>query len=272
MFGKRISEYLGFQKVALIVLAVMGLTRLALSLAGWPNSTVHWFSMNLVAGLATISYGVAAYKTGFGGYKQLLPLMLFQMLVFQAVAALGIALAIAGHDNIYAAPEYSFGVKSQAVHLLMHLTVGVVGASLAHWAVGSLAMLITKALSPRRAATAAAVLVAASLMAGARPALADPPLSPDSHHDCTVTQTTVAPGANVRVKCTPQWTNPSTSAPVSFFAADAGSPAAGEVVTIGLASQLHSRKVRIHFKTEAIELPNGCSNDCRKLLSITLLN
>ena len=35
---------------------------------------------------------------------------------------------------------------------------------------------------------------------------------------------------------------------------------------------LDVRDLRIHFKTEAIELPNGCSNDCRKLLSITLLN
>jgi len=41
---KRISEYLNFQKVALIILAVVGGLRLALSLAGVPNSTVAFLS------------------------------------------------------------------------------------------------------------------------------------------------------------------------------------------------------------------------------------
>ena len=39
-FGKRASQYLEFQQVSLGLLAVVGLTRLGLSLAGLPLSTV----------------------------------------------------------------------------------------------------------------------------------------------------------------------------------------------------------------------------------------
>jgi len=151
MFGKRVSEYLAFQKVPLIVLAAMGLLRLGLSLAGLPVSTVRWFSMNLVGWAAAIWYGVAVYKTGFGSYKQLLPLGLFQMIVFQAVAVLGIGLAMAGLQNVYAAPEFSFPGYGQGVHMAAHLTVGIVVPTLLIWGVASLVMLITKAVSPRRA-------------------------------------------------------------------------------------------------------------------------
>ena len=68
MFGKRISEYLNFQKVALIVLAVVGLLRLALSLAGMPTSKVAFLSMNVVTWAAAIYYGIAVYTKGFGSY------------------------------------------------------------------------------------------------------------------------------------------------------------------------------------------------------------
>ena len=151
MFGKRVSEYLAFQKVPLILVAAMGLLRLGLSLAGLPVSTVRWFSMNLVGWAAAIWYGVAVYKTGFGSYKQLLPLGLFQMIVFQAVAVLGIGLAMAGLQNVYAAPEFSFPGYGQGVHMAAHLTVGIVVPTLLIWGVASLVMLITKAVSPRRA-------------------------------------------------------------------------------------------------------------------------
>jgi hypothetical protein len=153
MFGKRISEYLDFQKVALIVLAVVGLLRLALSLAGVPTSTVAFLSMNVVTWAATIYYGVAVYTKGFGTYRHILPLGFFQIAVQQVIAVLGILLAIAGRDNIYAAPEFSFGVANQWLHLLSHLTIGLVVPPFLLWAVGSLVLWITKKVA-RRPATA----------------------------------------------------------------------------------------------------------------------
>ena len=107
MFGKRVAEYLGFQKVWLILLAVVGLGRLGLSLAGLPDRTVMWLSMTVVGWAAVLYYGVAVHTRGFGSYKQLLPLMIFQVVLVQAIAVFGILLAIAGLPNIYAAPEYS---------------------------------------------------------------------------------------------------------------------------------------------------------------------
>ena len=106
MFGKRLSEYLRFQKVWLALIAAVGLARLGLSLAGLPDRTVTWLSMTAVGWVAVLYYGVAVHTKGFGSYRHLLPLMFFQVLVVQSIAVAGILLAIAGFPNIYAAPEY----------------------------------------------------------------------------------------------------------------------------------------------------------------------
>ena len=153
MFGKRVSQYLAFQKTFLILIAAVGLARLGLSLAGLPNSTTRWLSMNVVAWAAVFYYGVAVHTRGFGSYKQLLPLGLFQTIVMQAIAVIGILLAIAGYSNVFAAPEYSFGGASQWAHIAAHLTVGIVVPPLLLWAVSSLVLFVTRKTS-RRTATA----------------------------------------------------------------------------------------------------------------------
>jgi hypothetical protein len=93
------------------------------------------------------------HTSGFGSYKQILPLGFFQTVLQQSIAALGILLSIAGLENVYAAPEFSMGAQSQWTHLLAHLTIGIVVPPLLLWAVGSLVMLITKRVT-RRAAVA----------------------------------------------------------------------------------------------------------------------
>ena len=153
MFGKPVSEYLRFQKVVLAVLAAVGLARLGLSLAGVPNATVAWLSMNVVGWAGVLYYGVAVHTRGFGSYRQLLPLALFQITLQQLIAVLGILLAIAGLPNVYAAPEYSFGAQSQWLHALSHLTIGIVVATLLMWGVASLVLLVTRKIV-RRAAVA----------------------------------------------------------------------------------------------------------------------
>jgi hypothetical protein len=155
MFGKRVSEYLGFQKAWLILLAVVGLGRLGLSLAGLPDRTVMWLSMTVVGWAAVLYYGVAVHTRGFGSYKQLLPLMIFQVVLVQAIAVFGILLAIAGLPNIYAAPEYSgppfARSANQWTHALAHLTIGIVVPVLLWWGVGSLVLLVTKKVARRPA-------------------------------------------------------------------------------------------------------------------------
>lgn len=144
MFGKSFAEYVRFQMPVLVILAVVGLARLGASLAGAPEATVKWVAMNIVLWSGAIYYGVAAQRRGFGSYKQLLPLVVVQVVLFQAIAVLGILLAIAGYPNIFAAPEYSFQAGSQWAHLLAHMTIGIVAPSLILWGVASLAMLVTR--------------------------------------------------------------------------------------------------------------------------------
>ncbi len=105
--------------------------------------------MNVVAWAGTVYYGVAVHTKGFGRYLQLLPLVFVQWLLFQMVAGLGILLAIAGWPNIFAAPEYSFAGQSQWIHLLAHLTVGLLVPTLLTWGVACLVMLVTRKVTGR---------------------------------------------------------------------------------------------------------------------------
>ena len=150
MFGKSVSEYLSFQKLFLVLVAVVGLVRLGLSIAGVPTSATRWLPMNVVSWAAVFYYGVAVHTRAFGTYKHLLPLGFFQILVQQLVAVLGIVLAMAGLDNVYAAPEFTFGM-TPGIHLVSHLTIGLVVPSLLFWGIGSLVLLVTRKVSPRPA-------------------------------------------------------------------------------------------------------------------------
>jgi hypothetical protein len=150
MFGKRVGDYLGFQKVFLALMAAVGLARLVVSLAGAPDAQAQWLSMTAVALAGALYYGVAVHTRGFGGYKQLLPLVLFQGLLLNGIAVLGILLAIAGRRNIYGVSEYSgpFGER-QWPHVLGHMTIGVIVPTLITWGIACLVLLITKRVARR---------------------------------------------------------------------------------------------------------------------------
>jgi hypothetical protein len=148
MFGKPVSEYLYFQRVVLALIAVVGLLRLGVSLAGASDHTAAFLSMNVIGWIAVFYYGVAAHARGFT-YKQLLPLGLFQIVLQQAICVVGILLAIAGYQNVFAAPEYSVGGQSQWIHIAAHLTVGIVVPTLLFWGVSSLVFRIAKGLAGR---------------------------------------------------------------------------------------------------------------------------
>ncbi len=155
MFGKRLSQYLAFQRAFLVLTAAVGLARLGLSLAGVPDATVAWLSMNVAVWAGALYYGVAVHTRGFGSFKQLLPLVFLQVTVLHVIAVLGILLSIAGMPNVFAASEYSGPITpgSQWLHALSHLTIGMVAAPLVLWGAASLVLWITKRLA-RRAALA----------------------------------------------------------------------------------------------------------------------
>jgi hypothetical protein len=155
MFGKTISQYLGFQKAWLALIAAVGLARLGLSLAGLPDRIVVILSITAVGWAAAVYYGLAVHTRGFGTYRHLLPLLLFQVVVVQSIAVVGILLAIAGYPNIYAAPEFSGPPFARSAdqwdHALAHLTIGIVAPVLLWWGVASLVLRITKKVARRPA-------------------------------------------------------------------------------------------------------------------------
>ena len=153
MFGKSVGQYLSFQRLFLVAIVVVFAVRLALSLAGTPNATAKWVSVTVVLLLGTLYYGVAVHTRGFGSYKQLYPLLLFQSLLGEGLVALAIVLAIVtGQDNIYTAPEYSGGIDGKNwLHVFAHVVIAAVVLPLVSWAISSLVLLVTKKVAPKAA-------------------------------------------------------------------------------------------------------------------------
>jgi hypothetical protein len=151
IFGKRPSEYLAFSKLFLGLILVVGIARLALSLGGVPNSMVKWISINAVGWIGVLYYSVRVHTSSFGSYKQLLPICFLQMIAAQVVIVPAIMLAIfTGIDNIYSAPEFSFGADGKTwSHVWAHLLIGTTVGTLISWLVGCLVMFATKKLAPK---------------------------------------------------------------------------------------------------------------------------
>lgn len=148
IFGKRLSEYVAFCKPFLALILIVGIVRLGLSLGGVANSTARWLSITAVIWIGVLYYAIRVHTSGFGSYKQLLPICVLQSLAAQAIIVPGIILAIfTGTDNIYSVPEYAFGRDGKTwLHVGAHLVVGTTIAPLIGWLVGCVIMFATKKL------------------------------------------------------------------------------------------------------------------------------
>src|SRR5262245_53037796 len=110
MFGKKLSEYIQFVRWILILVAVAFVVRLSLSIAGTPFTETRWVSINLVLLVGLIYSSIAVHTKGFGGYKQLLGLLLVQNVFAHSLIALGIVIGIVtGRQNAFTVPEVSGG-------------------------------------------------------------------------------------------------------------------------------------------------------------------
>jgi hypothetical protein len=117
IFGKKVKEYLQFQKWVLA----------------------------FVAGL--LYYAVAVPLRSFGSYKQLLVLLFSQIALTHVRIALGIVIAIAtGWDNILTRPEFSGGGDGRTwLHASLHI-VAITMLPFTFWGVGAPILWITKKL------------------------------------------------------------------------------------------------------------------------------
>ena len=158
IFGKRLSEYVSFCKTFLILILVVGIVRLALSLGGAPNTIAKWLSITAVIWIGVLYYSIRVHTSGFGSYKQLLPICVLQSWAAQAIIVPGIILAIVtDKDNIYSIPESFFGRDGKTwIHVFAHLVVGTTVAPLLGWLVGCVIMFAAKKLGKETKAEARA--------------------------------------------------------------------------------------------------------------------
>ena len=161
IFGKRLSEYVAFSKPSLGLILVVGIVRFVLSFAGVPNSAAKWFSITVVMWIGGLYYAVKIHTSGFGSYKHLLPICVLQSITAQVIIVPAIILAIfTGHDNIYSAPEFSFGSDGKTwLHVAAHLFIGTTVGSVMGWLVGCLIMFAAKKLVTKRKDAQAAMRV-----------------------------------------------------------------------------------------------------------------
>ena len=156
IFGKRLSEYVAFEKGVLALIAVVGIVKLALSVAGVPDATTKFVSLTVVGLAATVYLGIVTYTKGFGSYRQLLPLLVVIGIVTNTIVIAGILISGAtGKANIFTANEYG-GSLSIPIHIAGHLVGGMIIGPLMAWALGSLVMFVTKKVTPAPSAVAAA--------------------------------------------------------------------------------------------------------------------
>jgi hypothetical protein len=148
IFGRPLSDYVRFCKPFLVLIPIVGILRLALSVSGEPNSTVKWLSITALTWIGVLYYAVRVHTTGFGSYKQFLPICGLLNLAGQVVIISGIMIAIlTGVGNIYSAPEYAFGGDGKTwLHVGAHLGIGTIAGSLVPWLIGSLVLFATKKL------------------------------------------------------------------------------------------------------------------------------
>jgi len=146
IFGKRLSEYFAFCKPFLGLILVVGIARIALSFGDAHNSSARWLSMTAVIWIGVVYYSIRVHTSGFGSYKQLLPICFLQSVTAQVIIVPSIIVAIlTGKDNVFSIPESFFGNDGKTwAHVAGHLIVGTVGASLISWIVGSVIMFVTK--------------------------------------------------------------------------------------------------------------------------------
>jgi hypothetical protein len=153
IFGKSLSDYIRFQRIILGLILVVGLAKLAMTLAGLPNATTKWLSLTVLTLAALLYYGVRVHTAGFGSYKQLLPLIFNQNVLAHGIIVIGIVIGImTGRDNVFTAPEYSGGGDGKTwLHVGAHVGLGMIVGTLLGWLVAAIVMWVTKRVARRPA-------------------------------------------------------------------------------------------------------------------------
>ena len=150
MFGKRLADYIRFERWILILILVVFVVRLSMSLAGLPVAQTRWVSINIVLLVGLVYASVRVHTARFGAYKQLLVLQFFQWALAHVLISLGIVLGIVmGKDNIFTVPEFFGGQDGKSwFHVFLHLVVAPILFSVVSWLLGSAILFVTRRVKP----------------------------------------------------------------------------------------------------------------------------
>jgi hypothetical protein len=158
MFGKTVKEYVRFERWILILIVVVFALRLGLSLAGVSGGgniaaldgnykATEWVSINLVLLLGILYCAIAVQTTGFGTYKHLFPLLLFQTTLAHSLVGMGIILGIVtGHNNIFTGLAHCGVCGADGLkwgHAIGHIVMGPL-VSLVAWLPASAILFVTR--------------------------------------------------------------------------------------------------------------------------------
>ena len=162
MFGKKVKEYVRFERWILILIVVVFALRLGLSLAGVSNANspgkfllpkqTEWISINLVLLVGILYCAIAVQTTGFGTYKHLFPLLLFQTSIAHCLIGMAIILGIVtGHNNVFTALEHCGVCGADGLkwgHAFGHIILMPPLVSLVSWLPASAILFVTRKVRP----------------------------------------------------------------------------------------------------------------------------
>jgi len=166
MFGKKLGEYFRFERWILILIVVVFALRLGLSLAGVSKpelpvmtrtgiptipKAAEWVSLNLVLLVGILYCAIAVQARGFGTYKHLFPLLLFQTTTVHWLVGMAIILGIVtGHNNVFTALEHCGACGADGLkwsHALGHIVMAPLFA-LISWLPASAILFVTRRVQP----------------------------------------------------------------------------------------------------------------------------
>jgi hypothetical protein len=186
MFGKKVKEYVRFERWILILIVVVFALRLGLSLAGVTNAygpgkfllpqETEWVSINLVLLVGILYCAIAVETRGFGTYKHLFGLLLLQTTIAHWLKGMGIILGIVtGHNNVFTALEHCGVCGADGLkwgHGLGHIVFAPLFYSLISWLPASAMLFVTRKVRRSGAFEGPLVVVLAKFVALAAIAVA----------------------------------------------------------------------------------------------------
>src|SRR5882672_6558801 len=107
-------------KLFIAAIAVMGVVRFALNMAGLPNNVVKYFSMTVIMIAGSLYFAVVSST-----HKERLKAAYLLVLPYMTIEVLALGYTwVSGRQTIFSIPEYSMGY-SLAVHTIGHFVGGL---------------------------------------------------------------------------------------------------------------------------------------------------